>query len=98
MLFRSHIVASTTNVVRPDVLAVIEETVIDSMNDQGDFGLTTDAIDCGGQAVVLDADRIFRCGLTEPETDNVFDTIIRVNDLDTISFDFEVATAPRSAE
>lgn len=93
-----HIVASTTNVVRPDALAVIESTVIDSMNEQGDFGLTTEALDCGDSAVVLDQDQIFRCGLTEPGTSNIFDTSIRMNDLETLSFDFEVASQPRATE
>jgi len=93
-----HIVASTTNVVRADALAAIEATVVDSMNDQGDFGLTADALDCGETAVVLDQDQIFRCGLTEPGTTNVFDTSIRMNDLATLSFDFEVASEPRLAE
>lgn len=93
-----HIVATTTNVVRPDALAAIEETVIESMNDQGDFGLTTEALDCGDVAIVLDADQIFRCGLTEPGTANVFDTAVRMTDLETLSFDFEVAAEPRAAE
>lgn len=93
-----HIIASTTNVVRPDALAVIKATVIESMNEQGDFGLTSEALDCGEVAVVLDQDQIFRCGLTEPGTSNVFDTSIRMNDLATLSFDFEVASQPRATE
>ncbi len=93
-----HIVASTTNVVRPDALTAIAATVVDSMNAQGDFGLTVDALDCGEVAIVLDQDQIFRCGLTEPGTSNVFDTAIRMTDLETLSFDFEVAAEPRAAD
>lgn len=90
-----HINVNSTNVLYPAMLEAVEATVIDSMNDQGDFGLTADAMDCGDSAIVLGADQIFLCGLTEPGTTNVFDTTIRMNDLESLTFDFEVAAVPR---
>lgn len=90
-----HINVNSTNVVYPSMLEAVEATVIDSMNDQGDFGLTVDAMDCGDQPLVLDADMIFTCGLTEPGTTNVFDTTIRMNEIESLTFDFEVAAEPR---
>ncbi|MEM7093214.1 MAG: hypothetical protein AAF567_09450 [Actinomycetota bacterium] len=90
-----HITVSSTNVVYPPALEAIEATIVDSVNERGELGLPPGSVDCGDVPVVLDVNRIFVCGLTEPDTANVFDTFVRVQDMDNLIFDFEFAPEPR---
>lgn len=91
-----HILARSTNVVYPEQQVAIGEAIADSFANQGVEGLSADALDCGGEIIVLGSEMSFVCALTEPGSGDVYDTSIRINDIENLTFDFVVADEPRS--
>ena len=91
-----RIVAQSTNVIFSEQFPAIADAIAGSFADQGIEGLTTESLDCGANIIVLGSERTIVCGLTEPETGEVYDTIIRFTDVVSLTFDFEVAEEPRS--
>jgi len=83
-----RIFASPTNVVRPDFVSDYAASAVTQLNDSNGFGWPADVIDCGDRAVVLGANNEMRCPLTDPESGDVFDVVLTIDDV--FSGDFEV--------
>lgn len=91
-----HIVARSTNLLYVDAQRAIGNAIATAFADQGIDGLVGEDLDCGGDAMVLAQDMTFVCALSTPPDGDVYDTTIRITDLQDLTFDFVVADQPRS--
>ena len=90
-----RIFVNPTNVVFPAQLDAIEASVADLLNGQADYGLLPDSLDCGAEPIVFEGPTEFVCALTDPQTNEVYDTDIEMTDLNELIFNFEVSVEPR---
>lgn len=90
-----RIFVNPTNVVFPAQLEAIEASVADLLNDQADYGLKPDSLDCGSDPIIIEGASEFTCALTDPATSEIYDTKIEMTDIEQLVFNFEVAPDPR---
>jgi hypothetical protein len=90
-------VAETTNLVVASKLREVESVILAEIEKLADIDLADDALDCGPDSVIVDSQNRIDCVVTDP-TGATFDTTITFKGLDTNdpTFDFEVASDPRS--
>ena len=89
--------AETTNLVVAGKLREVEAVIITELEQLSGLDLADDALDCGPDSVIVDAQNEIMCAVTDP-TGAVFDTTITFKGLDTDdpTFDFVVAPDPRA--
>jgi hypothetical protein len=85
----------TTNVVLAEDMVALESAGVQVLNDEFDLGLAEGAIDCGETAVVLAASNELTCALTDTATGDVYDTTFTITDIQSGTFDIDVAASPR---
>jgi len=85
-----RIFAETTNVVVSAGMDSLETSVVQALNDANGFGLALDALECGDDAVVLDADRNMMCLLTDASDGVVYNTQITIGDTSRGDFNVEI--------
>lgn len=85
-----RIFAAPTNVVGREFLVDYERSAVAALNNENDFTFTDNAMDCGDQSVVLDADRQMWCALTFEETGTVYDAALTVRDTELGTFSVEI--------
>ena len=87
----------TTNVVLAAKIPEVEATIIAEIEDLSGLDLADDALDCGSDSLIVDAQNQVVCPITDPVGD-VFDTYVTFKGLDTEdpTFDFFVDTEATS--
>ena len=88
----------TTNVILGSALPSFEQLAVDAINALPDVTVKLEpgAVDCGEASVVLTDDRMMICALTDPETRQVFDISLTIEDIESRQFSLVVADRPRS--
>jgi hypothetical protein len=87
---------TTTNVIKGAALPSFEQAAVDALNATVDVSLGYDAVDCGEVSVVLAGDRMMICTLTDPQTQQIFDISLTIDDIEARQFSLVVADRPRS--
>ena len=85
-----RIFAGATNVVSEAGVGVLETVAVQELNNQNDFTLPADAMECSDGAVILDADQQMTCLLTDADTGLVFEALVTVTDIATGRFNVEI--------
>jgi hypothetical protein len=91
-----HVQVRSTNLVNAERLALIEVGAVEILNEEFDLVLPDDSIDCGAESVVLDGADSIACAFTQPETGDVYDTVITITDEANGLIEIDVAQEPRS--
>jgi hypothetical protein len=87
----------SVNLVTKEILPQIEQAAVTSLENQLGVPLGVENFDCGVNPVVLTAELTMVCALTDPaDASLVYDATLAFTDLETGSFDVEVAEQPRS--
>ena len=84
-----RIFAAPTNVVDSRLLTDYERSAVQALNEQNDFTLADESMDCGDDSVVLDQDRQMWCSLTVEDIETVYDVALTVRDVDLGTFEVE---------
>lgn len=88
---------STTNVILGSALPSFEQSAVDAINKvRPDANLAVEAVECGDTSVVLPDDRMMICLLTDPQTEQVFEVSLTIDDVEGRQFSLVVADRPRS--
>lgn len=88
---------STTNVILGSALPSFEQSAVDAINKvRPDANLATGAVECGDNSVVLPDDRMMICELTDPQTEQIFEVSLTVDDIEGRQFSLVVADRPKS--
>jgi len=85
-----RIFAAPTNVVAATFVSEYAASAVKALNLENGFTLPEDAMDCGNESVVLDADQQMPCVLTDPADGVVYDAVLTVRDVDLGTFDVEI--------
>jgi len=87
---------ATTNVITGGALPSFEQAAVDALNATVSVSLTPDAMECGETSIVLADDRMMICALTDPQTQQIFDVSLTIDDIEGRQFSLVVADRPRS--
>ncbi|MEL6981741.1 MAG: hypothetical protein AAFO29_04890, partial [Actinomycetota bacterium] len=90
-----RISANTTNLIRADLAETVEQVAVESLEAQAGSTLGVENFECGPGPFVLDASSAMVCALTDPTTGLVYDATLTFTDLETGSFQVNVANEPR---
>ena len=86
---------ASENLLFGDDVTSLEQGAVAAFQDGG-LPVSEDDFDCGEPPIVIGADGVLACTLTEPATGDVYDTDLTITDLETGTFDLAVAEEPRS--
>ncbi len=86
---------TTRNVIRAEALPSFEEAAVTALNETVGSALSSEAIDCGSDSVVLGDNQQLVCALLDPQTSSVFDVSLTISDVEARQFNLVVADEPR---
>lgn len=89
-----HIDVQTTNVIIADAIATFEAAGIDAIDRTEGTTLDVSAMDCGDASIVIPADGVVECTLTDPSSGELWDAVYTVTDLSTGDFSLEWTPRP----
>jgi hypothetical protein len=84
-----HIDLQTTNVIVADALTTFEAAGIDLVNQTEGATLDPSAMDCGDSSIVIPADGVIGCTLTDPSSGQLYDAVYTIDDFATGDFSLE---------
>ena len=86
---------NSVNLLAPSDVDVLESSAAEVLGAEAGIGLTADGFDCGDAAIVLGDDLTVACAVTDPASGDIYDATIEITDLETGTFNVEVADQPR---
>jgi hypothetical protein len=84
-----HIDVNTTNVIVADAIVNIEAAGIDLVNETEGATLDASAMDCGDASIIIPADGVVECTLTDTSSGDLYDAVYTVTDVATGDFSLE---------
>jgi hypothetical protein len=92
-----HLRLTTTNLITAAALPSFERAAVTALTDAvPGTRLEDDAIDCGDVPVLIGVDNMMTCVLLDPHTQNYFDVMMTIANIEARQFSLVVAQEPRA--
>lgn len=89
-----EVFANSTNMLLGSAVASFEQTIVDALNAENALELPDGSVDCGTGALIVDAAGQLLCRLSDPNSNDVYDTVITITDQTNWGFSIDVANEP----
>ena len=89
-----EVFANSTNMLVASAVGGFEESIVSALNAENALDLPLDSVDCGDGPLIVPADNLVLCRLSDPDSTDVYDTTITITDQANWRFSIDVADNP----